>query len=261
MVRVKYCGIYKILNTVNDNFYIGSSVDITGRLSQHRSSLKKGTHHNMHLQNAWNKYGEGAFTFTIIEECQPIKQVLLEREQYYIDTLKPAYNHLLIAGSRLGSKHTYEVKAKISNSSKGKTFSAATRKKLSIALMGKVVSDETKRNMSESHIGKKLTDEQKAKIGKSGEGRVVSEETRSKISLGNKGKPKSQEHRNKIALNNKANTPDVRKKMSEAKKKKIPGETIEIILNEYKNGLSFVKISKIVNLSDYLVSRVVSEHK
>lgn len=39
--------------------------------------------------------------------------ILLEREQYYIDTLNPEYNILKIAGSRLGVKHTLEVIEKI----------------------------------------------------------------------------------------------------------------------------------------------------
>lgn len=40
----------------------------------------------------------------MLEECEPIKEVLLAREQYYIDTLKPEYNICPVAGSRLGSK-------------------------------------------------------------------------------------------------------------------------------------------------------------
>lgn len=38
---------------------------------------------------------------------------LIKREQHYIDLLKPKYNILKIAGSRLGAKHSEEVKAKI----------------------------------------------------------------------------------------------------------------------------------------------------
>jgi group I intron endonuclease len=54
----------------------------------------------------------------ILEYCESGK--CLEREQYYIDLLNPKYNLLKIAGSRLGSIHTKETKAKMSSSQKGK---------------------------------------------------------------------------------------------------------------------------------------------
>ena len=62
-------GIYKIQNLLNDQVYIGQSVDIEKRWSTHRAELKNNNHHNMHLQNAWNKYGESNFEFSIVEEC------------------------------------------------------------------------------------------------------------------------------------------------------------------------------------------------
>jgi group I intron endonuclease len=64
---MKKCGIYKITNTKNDFYYIGSSVDITSRFGNHRSSLRKNTHNNPKLQNAWNKYGEHCFNFEIVK--------------------------------------------------------------------------------------------------------------------------------------------------------------------------------------------------
>ncbi len=81
-------GIYKITNTVNGKFYIGSSADINRRFYQHRRALTKRVHRNPILQKAWNKYGPEKFTFEILEEC-PSVNVLLEREQYYLDLLKP----------------------------------------------------------------------------------------------------------------------------------------------------------------------------
>jgi group I intron endonuclease len=44
---------------------------------------------------------------------------LLEREQYYFDTLNPKYNILKIAGSSKGVILSEETKAKISKSLKG----------------------------------------------------------------------------------------------------------------------------------------------
>ena len=79
-------GIYEILNLENNKRYIGQSVNITSRWSQHRSSLRKGTHGNTYLQSSWNKYGEQAFVFRILELIDPNNKSLLnEREDYWMD--------------------------------------------------------------------------------------------------------------------------------------------------------------------------------
>ena len=44
-------------------------------------------------------YGYENFTLEILEYCDPA--FILEREQYYLDTLKPEYNILKVAGSSL----------------------------------------------------------------------------------------------------------------------------------------------------------------
>ena len=75
-------GVYQIYNPINEKRYIGSSIDIVRRLKEHRRCLIGGYHHNQHLQNAWNKYGD-CFEFKPLEYCEPDK--LLELEQQYID--------------------------------------------------------------------------------------------------------------------------------------------------------------------------------
>lgn len=76
-------GIYKIENIVNNKVYIGQSIDIYTRWYNHRSELNGNRHHNEHLQNAWNKYKENNFTFTIIEECRI--EELDNKEIYWIE--------------------------------------------------------------------------------------------------------------------------------------------------------------------------------
>ena len=63
------CGVYMIKNKINGKFYIGSSVDITYRWARHKRQLRNGNHHSIHLQRAWDKYGEENFEFKVIEEC------------------------------------------------------------------------------------------------------------------------------------------------------------------------------------------------
>lgn len=75
-------GIYNIKNLSNDKVYIGQSVDIEKRWSTHKAELNNNYHHNIHLQSAWNKYGEDNFEFSIIEECSIDK--LDQQEIYWI---------------------------------------------------------------------------------------------------------------------------------------------------------------------------------
>lgn len=116
----KYCGVYKITNIKNGKFYIGSSIDIHTRWKQHINQLNKNIHNNIHLQNAWNKYGKNAFLFEILEECD--KNNLRDLEQTYIDNTKCldkkiGYN---IAPKTDMTEISDETKDKISNTLKGK---------------------------------------------------------------------------------------------------------------------------------------------
>lgn len=87
-------GIYKITNEVTGKFYIGSAKDIDWRWHEHTRDLKKNCHCNLKLQHSWNFYGENKFKFTILEEIEPIKEKLFEREQWYLDNFKP-YERLI----------------------------------------------------------------------------------------------------------------------------------------------------------------------
>lgn len=105
-------GIYAITNLINNKIYVGSSIDLYTRHYQHKSDLNKGIHKNPHLQNAWNKYSSENFSFSVIEVVPNVNQ-LLEREQYWIDTLNVCdreigYNALPVAGNTIGRKMTEE---------------------------------------------------------------------------------------------------------------------------------------------------------
>lgn len=91
---LKISGIYCIVNISNGKRYIGSSNCIRTRLWKHRAELRHNKHENPHLQNAWNKYSEKNFDYYVVEECHV--DILLEREQYYVNAMKPEYNINLI---------------------------------------------------------------------------------------------------------------------------------------------------------------------
>ena len=104
------CGIYKITNTVSGNIYIGSSVSVYRRRNCHLHELRNKKHSNDRMQKAFNKHTESAFKFEIIEECEIINRI--EREQYYIDSLKPEYNLAPFAGNNYGVKQSLESRIK-----------------------------------------------------------------------------------------------------------------------------------------------------
>jgi group I intron endonuclease len=104
-------GIYCIVNTINQKKYIGSSKNLHNRLMSHRAYLRTNNHFNKKLQNSWNKYGENNFQYFIMEFCE--ENVLLEREQYYINKVKPWFN-IIVEVQEL--KMSEETKIKMSNS-------------------------------------------------------------------------------------------------------------------------------------------------
>ena len=87
---LKVSGIYCIENKINHKSYIGSSKNLYQRLLKHFALLRHNKHENAYLQNAWNKYGESSFEWSIIEICDI--SILTEREQYCIDLFGAEYN-------------------------------------------------------------------------------------------------------------------------------------------------------------------------
>lgn len=119
-------GIYIIKNIINGKFYIGSSNNIKLRWNNHLSSLKRGEHHTIMLQRAWDKYGESAFQFEIAEEVTD-ESKLLTIEQNYLDLIKNSifrvYNTNSIASkppSHKGLKRSQDTKNKMSRAMIGK---------------------------------------------------------------------------------------------------------------------------------------------
>lgn len=96
----------------------------------------------MTINKAILKYGLNNFSLEIIEYCD--KLVLIEREQFYLDTLKPEYNLLKVAGSKLGFKHSLFTIKTLSNLALSRSFSKKTCIKISETLKGRTLSEDTK---------------------------------------------------------------------------------------------------------------------
>lgn len=125
-------GIYLLHNLVNGKQYVGSTIDLRRRLYAYYSPSK--LIDGRYISNSILKYGHNNFTVLIVEIIEPsdnIKTDLLNREQYYIDLLKPVLNLNPTAGSSLGFKHLDETKALLAKLRTGKPLSDKTKQLLS----------------------------------------------------------------------------------------------------------------------------------
>lgn len=186
------CGIYKIENKINHKIYIGQSTDIYTRWYNHKYSLQNGIHYNLHLQNAWNKYGADNFEFDIVRECDRIN--LDDLESAYISTYKSyddkfGYNLTFGGGGCSPNSETREKLSLVNrgenNPMFGKCHTDKTKKKISEALSGKNNPMFGKRSVN---YGKRLSDEHKHKISIAGSGRRLSEVARMNQSQAKAGK-------------------------------------------------------------------------
>lgn len=132
----KKFGIYCWTNLTNNKCYIGSSSNLAKRLSWYYNIENLNKRFDISLIcRALLKYGYSGFRLDILEYCEIDK--LLEREQFYIDTIKPEYNILLVAGSSLGHKHSEKTLAKL------------TGRKLSLVHLTKLRKHLTQHNASD----------------------------------------------------------------------------------------------------------------
>ena len=98
-------GVYRWIYNVKDKTYIGSSANLTIRFNVYfnKNRLAKGSGSRMAINKAILKYGLNNFSLEIIEYCDKTcarsyaAVQLIEREQFYLDTLKSEYNILKIA--------------------------------------------------------------------------------------------------------------------------------------------------------------------
>lgn len=185
---MKMVGIYGIHNTENGKWYVGQTVRIQKRINTHLWMLRNGQHRNEQLQDDWNRFGEHAFMWTVLETCD--SEMLDQREVYWIahkKAFEQGYNQTVGGHGQpgrampeeekrwrserysgtgnpfYGKKHSEETREKLRESHKGerhgnygKHLSPETRAKISAAKKGKHISEDQKRKLSEMYKGKPL---------------------------------------------------------------------------------------------------------
>jgi len=80
-------GVYMILCVPTGQAYVGQSVNIKTRLYKHKYYLQYGKHKNRYLQEAWDKYHQASFQFSILERIS-VQALLIEAENKWINRLE-----------------------------------------------------------------------------------------------------------------------------------------------------------------------------
>lgn len=193
-------GIYKIVNIVTKDVYIGKSIDIEHRFKDHMSELRNNQkQYNEFFQRSFNKYGESNFKLEILEECE--EHELNDKEIYWIAEYRKNYPFRLYNvsdggdGGRMPDDIIAKNKIKISNRNKGNPKLSHPGK--SNPMYGKHHTEESKRLISEHRKGKSswlkgkhISEEVKQKLREANLGRHHTEEAKKKISEKLKGKKK-----------------------------------------------------------------------
>jgi predicted GIY-YIG superfamily endonuclease len=136
----KCAGIYLISG--GSMPYIGSTKNLKNRFSNHRSCLRGGYHGNSVLQNSFNKNGEDAFSFELLEVCENSREALLEAEEKWIKKFgfENLSNILEKPDSPEGVVRSSEFKSRVSLA-KGGTGKPGIvkRKKYAVRFKGKYI--------------------------------------------------------------------------------------------------------------------------
>lgn len=223
-------GIYKI-SSPSGNYYIGSSSSISKRWADHRSYLRCNKHVNPKLQAAWHKYGESSLVIEVLEKCRV--EDLLDREQHYLDTLRPSYNIAKDASSPMrGRKHTEDSKRRMSQPGELNPFFGRTLTSEHRAVLDRTGTKHTPETLEKykertgennAFYGKKHTPEVKQKLSEIAKLRTHTDETKAKISKASSGVNNG----NYGNIGTYHHTAEARAKMSAASKARVYGPRSE----------------------------------
>jgi group I intron endonuclease len=263
--------IYIIKNILKGKVYIGSTNNFKQRIYRHLFELRRNKHHSIHLQRAWNKYGEENFTyFELLTELT--KEQAKEKEEFLINKYYDvSYNvSKKSSGGDLISYHPNldEIKEKHREIGNNWWESKTEEEKKEFAnkfvgennaMYGKTHTSEARKKISEVQKGRKMSDEQKTIVSNTQRKRYSNPEERKKVSQRNIERYKDPIQRVKTSEANKKrySDPIEREKMSVSGKKRYEKNYKVFIPNE--NTLNFKNLCDIIEYfkENYNVGRWV----
>lgn len=202
-------GVYQIRNLLDGKVYIGCAKEFKTRVGSHTRQLRKGQHHNKHLQSAFNRDGEENFIFEVLEvvdgDYVSVEQTYLDQ---FLDNWTQCYNFDKEAKATPGrtfSKNPEHTRKLISEASKKLWEEDWYREKMFECNKGNKYNKG--RKLTPEHIeklrqanlghtyntGRVPTEEHRQKLSKALKGKVVSDITREKLRQANLGKKHSEE--------------------------------------------------------------------
>lgn len=226
---MSFC-VYIITNEINDKIYIGETGHAKKRWIAHRNHGKN-KRYNYPLYKAMYKYGNSAFSFSIIENYD-LESAALNAEQYLISYFKSkGYKLYNVTNGGEGTS--------------GRICSELTKEKISKANKGK-----------QNRLGLSNSEEQNANISKALKGKTYSKNRKDnwyKLRF------------NKSAPNGIAGSEKERNAKSEAHKGEKNGKACKLnepqvveIKRLIKNGLSTRQIAKLFNVSKSAIADISS---
>jgi len=105
----KKSGVYLFINNITKDLYVGSSLNLTQRMTSHFYHANSDKVTKIVITRAMRKYKLENFSLAILEFCTTDIKVCSKLEQKWIDYYKPRYNVLTIAGSSSGFIHKIET--------------------------------------------------------------------------------------------------------------------------------------------------------
>lgn len=161
-------GVYYFFNNITNDIYVGATLNLKRRYSEHVSSKKR--NYKRAIYSAFEEFGIKNFSFIIIELVDDIS-LLKEKETEWIFILDGKYNVKKKSSGNVGVKMSDStiniLKKKSKESWENKSFEEKQKiikNNLTGPKKGYVMPEYQKQRLRELQIGKKWTESQRAKV-------------------------------------------------------------------------------------------------
>jgi group I intron endonuclease len=129
----KICGIYKVVNKITNQCYVGQSQNIKKRVHEHFRLMRNGIHPNRLLQQSFDQCGQEAFEWTTEVVCEDpadldqIEEAFLQGDAWFEE--KSLLNISSSAKAPMKDRqHSPEIKEKISKGRRAAAFNYKSEK-------------------------------------------------------------------------------------------------------------------------------------